>query len=285
MTPPAAAVAAPPVRRARTAAPKRPLSAPPRPRRVSGPARRSPAASNPQGEGLAVGVIAALRSVEGSPLLDRLIRGRVWIGLVAFALIGIVTLQLTLLKLNAGIGRALAQETTLERQNAALSIENSERAAGNLVESSAASLGMQLVPAGALRFLAVRPRVDAARAAAALKTPVNTGTTTGSTATTTGSGGEAPSNSASSESSSSASTTQSQGTSAEATVTGASTNTAGSGEAPASSSTATSPATSSVGNGESSPAESTAGATGVAGASSGQSPTTPAGGTQAGPAG
>jgi hypothetical protein len=281
MTPPAAAVAAPPVRRARTAAPARPLSTPPRPRRVSGPTRKRAAVNTPQMEGLAVGVIAALRNVDGSPLLDRLIRGRVWIGLVAFALIGIVTLQLTLLKLNAGIGRALAQETTLERQNAALSIENSERAAGNLVESSAASLGMQLVPAGALQFLTVQPKVDAARAAAALKTPVNTNSATTNDAITSGEATSA----ATSETSSSASTTQSPGTSAEVSATGADTNATGPTETPSSSSGTANPAASPSGAGESSPAESSAGATGADGTSSGQAPTTPAGGTQAGPTG
>ena len=79
-------------------------------------------------------------------LLDRLIRGRLWIGLVAFALIGIVTLQLVLLKLNAGIGRALEREALLQRENAALSIENSELAAGEQVESQAEHAGMELVP-------------------------------------------------------------------------------------------------------------------------------------------
>ncbi len=59
-----------------------------------------------------------------------LIRGRAWIGLVAFALIGIVTLQLGLLQLNSGIGRALEREARLQRENAALSIENSELASG-----------------------------------------------------------------------------------------------------------------------------------------------------------
>ncbi len=87
------------------------------------------------------------------PLLDRLIHGRAWIGIVAFALIGIVTMQLGLLKLNAGIGRAFEHETALQREDSALSVENSEVAAGDTVELQAAHMGMQLIPAGALRFL------------------------------------------------------------------------------------------------------------------------------------
>jgi cell division protein FtsL len=125
--------------------------------------------------GLVVGALAALRSVEGHPLLDRVIRGRAWIGIVAFALIGIVTLQLGLLELNAGIGRTLAQEQSLQREDAALSIENSELAAGNRVEASAAHLGMQIVPISSLKSLT--PDLgggDVAHVASMLSTPIHT---------------------------------------------------------------------------------------------------------------
>jgi hypothetical protein len=130
-------------------------------------------------------------------MLDRLIRGRIWIALVAFALIGIVTLQLGLLKLNAGIGHALQREASLQRENAALSIENSELAAGDVVESSAGRLGMEVVPVGALRFLTARPGSDAHRAAGALGTPIPSASPPAQSAEATG----GPSTSASSGSS------------------------------------------------------------------------------------
>jgi cell division protein FtsL len=141
---------------------------------MSGPARpatvpRRPAAGAAADQaGLVLGLLSALESLAQHRLLDRLIRGRVWIGLVAFALIGIVTLQLGLLKLNGGIGRALEHEALLQRENAALSIENSELAAGTRVEQSAAKLGMAFVPAGALRFLSAGGHGDVGKAAAAL---------------------------------------------------------------------------------------------------------------------
>jgi hypothetical protein len=169
MTPPAAA-AAPAVRPRRAPAPRGP-------RRISGPARpatapRRPATGRPattaDQAGLVVGLLSALESLAQHRLLDRLIRGRVWIGLVAFALIGIVTLQLGLLKLNGGIGRALEHEALLQRENAALSIENSELAAGTRVEKGAARLGMAFVPTGALRFLSATGHGDAGKAAAVL---------------------------------------------------------------------------------------------------------------------
>ena len=142
VTPPPAAAAAPAVQ------PRRPL-APRGPRRVSGPgasqrarAARRARAGAPARRASRSALISALESLAQHRLLDRLIRGRTWIGIVAFALIGIVTLQLGLLKLNGGIGRALEHEAVLQRQNAALSIENSELAAGTRVEARAAQLGM-----------------------------------------------------------------------------------------------------------------------------------------------
>jgi len=161
VTPPAAA-AAPAIHPRRTVGPGRgPLAVPRKPRRVSGPARARNRAR----------VAQPAQAAATQRLLDRLISGRVWIGLVAFALLGIVTMQLGLLELNGGIGRALEHEALLQRENAALSIENSEMAAGDRVELRAAQMGMELVPAGALRFLPARPGIDAARAAAALSAP------------------------------------------------------------------------------------------------------------------
>lgn len=166
MTPPAAA-ANPAVR------PRRPL-APARPRRVSGPARPRPQGRpsrtrrSQSDAGLFFGLISSLEGLAQHRLIDRLIRGRIWIGLVAFALIGIVTLQLGLLRLNGGIGRAIEHEAMLQRENAALSIENSDMASAERVDSRAARLGMVGVPLSSLRFLDAHPGSDAAKAAAAL---------------------------------------------------------------------------------------------------------------------
>jgi len=273
MTPPAAA-AAPAVGRARPAAPSRPRTAP-RPRRVSGPARRPQTATPHEQQrserGLALGLLAALNSLQRPRLLDRLIAGRTWIALVAFALIGIVTLQLLLLTLNGDIGRALEREALLQRENAAMSIEDSELAAGERVEAQASHLGMQLVPAGALRFLDATPPGVLGRAAAALSAPLQ-GTST---------------------------STSSASTEADA-QTGAGETTATPGEAPASSATSAE-AAASTSTPEAAPASTTSAAGGEAAAaapmatpqpSATEQPTvasnaaaTPAGGTQASPAG
>ena len=123
-----------------------------------------------QGEsGLARNLLAALASLSRR----RTLGGRTWIALVAFALIGIVTLQLGLLKLNGGIGRALEHEAVLQRENAALTIENSELAASDRVTSWALRQGMELAPPAALHFVGVRPWIDLTRAAGALSTSIH----------------------------------------------------------------------------------------------------------------
>jgi cell division protein FtsL len=183
MTPPAASAAAAPAisPRRRTATPRRAPAAPRRPRRISGPA-------NPA-RGQTRSAVGLAEAVATHRLLDRLIRGRIWIGVIAFALIGIVTMQLGLLKLNAGIGRSLAREAQLQRENATLSTENSELAAGERVETQAEHAGMELIPAGAIGFLAAHPSSDVSKAAAALSSAASTP----SASTTTGSGTEATS--------------------------------------------------------------------------------------------
>jgi cell division protein FtsL len=113
-------------------------------------------------------LLAALERLSSHRLLDRLLRGRAWIGLVTFALIGIVTLQLAMLKLNGTVGRALERQAQLQRENASLSIENSELAAADRVQAHAAQMGMEFAPSSALRFLTANPHMDFTRGAAAL---------------------------------------------------------------------------------------------------------------------
>jgi hypothetical protein len=148
---------------------------------VPGREREALKRSAPEYAGVVLGVIEGVKRLSSNPVLDRLIRGRTWIAIVAFALIGIVTLQLGLLKLNAGIGHSLRLQGNLQRENAALSIENSELAAGDVVESRAGRLGMEVVPVGALRFLTAHPAADAGHGAAALKTPPAGASPAGST--------------------------------------------------------------------------------------------------------
>jgi hypothetical protein len=281
--------AAPAVRPGRSSPPARPLTVPPPPRRVSGPARRRPAERSgqrsDQHEGIALGLIAALQRLSR----HRLPGGRTWIALVAFALIGIVTMQLGLLKLNAGIGRALEHEALLQRENASLNIENSELAASGRITSEAVQMGMESVPAGAVRFLQVRPRLDARLGAQALSTPVD--------ATATGSGEAAGSSTTSSSAESSRASSTEAGASTQAgepSTTGStgtpapgepsateSASTPGSGEAGTSRGTAEP----SRGTGEAASGASSGASSTTAGTASGSAEGAPAGGTRAGSSG
>ncbi|HEY0515583.1 MAG TPA: hypothetical protein VGD00_00560 [Solirubrobacteraceae bacterium] len=136
-------------------------------------------------------MLGALEALSSHRLLDRLIRSRLWIGLIACALLGMVTLQLGLLKMNSGIGRSLERSTVLQRENAALSIENSELTSGERVESQAAGrLGMRLGSISGLRALSSHGHSDVSQAAAALQSRAQTSppATSESTETTAESG-------------------------------------------------------------------------------------------------
>ena len=184
MTPPgASAAAAPAINPRRTTNPRRAPAAPRRSRRISGPANptrgragsiQDPARSQARGWAGPLHVVGLAEAVTTHRLLDRLIHGRIWIGVIAFALIGIVTMQLGLLKLNAGIGRTLQREALLQRENATLSAENSEMAAGERVEAQAERMGMEPIPPGALHFLSADPSSDASKGAAALSSSAST---------------------------------------------------------------------------------------------------------------
>ncbi|TML37309.1 MAG: hypothetical protein E6G29_02035 [Actinobacteria bacterium] len=103
-------------------------------------------------------------------LLDRLLRGRLWVGCIGLLLAGIVFLNVSLLELNQEIAHTGARAGALDRQNSALrmrvaSLDSSER-----VLRIAARRGMVFPPAGAYRYLSERPWLDgllAARRAAA----------------------------------------------------------------------------------------------------------------------
>ena len=252
---------------------------------MSGPGRPGAAPAPRRGAlldgGLALGALAALHRVSSHRAIDRLIRGRTWIFIVTFALIGIVTLQLGLLKLNAGIGRSLERGALLQTQNAALSVENSELAAGNRVEATAARLGMELVPPGSLKFLSAGGHGDLTQAAAALATPphaVGSGESSSEAPASGESSSEQPASSESSTGSeASASAAQSsEGSAGEAGPPAESTSASGETGATQTTPAASSPP-SSTGSGAGAPAgEETRAGGGEA---------APGGGTQSGPAG
>ncbi|MEA2265876.1 MAG: hypothetical protein QOE27_1459 [Solirubrobacteraceae bacterium] len=147
-----------------------PVRRPVGPRRVSGPARRPVGVTTPAPRG----VTPPLHRVVDHPVLDRLIRGRTWIGIVGFALIGIVAMQVTLLKLNAGIGRSVERATQLTRENSLLTMQVSTLRAADLRQAGTTREGMVYPPPGDVRYLRAG-RADPGRTAASIRPPRTTG--------------------------------------------------------------------------------------------------------------
>ncbi len=133
------------------------------------------AISLPTTGGLALGAWEALASLAGGTrnhLLDKLIRGRAWIALVAFALIGIVAMQLWVVKLNVGIGGALERTALLQQESSTLASEDSALSSGERIEQLAAAKGMVPAPPGALHFDRLQGPLDVRLAVAALARPI-----------------------------------------------------------------------------------------------------------------
>ena len=187
MTPPAGTTTP------RTARPTRRRAAQRPPRRVSGPARGARAETGapvPRGGAVAVTPPLGLRlarrggRIVDARFLDRLLRGRVWIALLAVGLMGIVFIQVSMLRLNAGISRAITSAETLSHQNASLRADISKLDSGERIADSAGALGMVQPAAGSVNYLDAR-KGDARAAAQAIRPPKGSATGASATAATT----------------------------------------------------------------------------------------------------
>ena len=155
--------------RERHAARTRVQRAPARPhRRISGPVARPRAVPAPRPH---TGVFERLRALPDHRVIDRLLRGRVWICFVGLALMGIVAMQVSLLKLNSGISRAVETTATLERQNSEMEASLARLASGDRIRAAADRDGMVTPAAGEVHFVRVRPGQDASRAARRMRAP------------------------------------------------------------------------------------------------------------------
>ena len=162
-----------------TTAPARPparTSSRPRPRphrRVSGPARaataRAVAAPRPVPRspfGLLAGrAVEAVCTVRDSPMVDRLVRGQGWIALLGVLLIGLVGLNVALLKLNAHNGRTAEVARDLRIQNAKLRGSVSRLGSSDRLQEAARNAGLVMPAPQMVNYLTARPRSDGRRAA------------------------------------------------------------------------------------------------------------------------
>lgn len=139
MTPGAAA----PARTARAM----PMPAPRRaPARRRAPAKRSRAATPAAGIPVAAArkTAGAVGDIADSGLMVRLTRGRLWIGVLAALLVGIVGLNVLSLSFSSSAGRLAERSATLERENSVLRAKLAKQLSSKRVQEVAASLGLQV---------------------------------------------------------------------------------------------------------------------------------------------
>ncbi len=145
-------------------------TAPSYPRRVSGPARRPALAGVPSQRGR-TSAFERISRIPDHRVVDRLLRGRACILLIGLMLGGIVAMQVSLLRLNSGISRAVQTQTTLERQNMALQSSIAGLTSSDRVSEAATALGMIEPNAGQTKYLTARPDKDARYAAKRYRPP------------------------------------------------------------------------------------------------------------------
>jgi cell division protein FtsL len=129
--------------------PARPVRDFPRPApRIPGPARRAPA---PATRGTRA--LGFVRRLPDHSLTDRLVRGRAWIPVLGVLLVGIVAMQVSLLQLNASMGRAIEQGTVLQTKNGQLRAQVASLGAVSRIEGIAAGMGMVMATPSQMTFL------------------------------------------------------------------------------------------------------------------------------------
>jgi hypothetical protein len=142
---------------------------------VSGPLRPAPASAPPLRRGT-TGVFERLRALPETRVVDGLLRGRVWIWVIGLLLGGIVAMQVSLLKLNAGISRAVTTTGTLERANADIQADIARLSSGERVRATASHEGMVTPAAGDVTYLSSRQDRDAMLAARRMEPPSDSAT-------------------------------------------------------------------------------------------------------------
>jgi hypothetical protein len=143
-------------------------------RRVSGPVARrvapAPAGARTLPRRGTTSVFARIRALPEHRVVDRLLHSRAWIWALGILLGGIVAMQVSLLKLNSGISRAVETATTLERQNAAIEAQIARKSSPDRISVGADQLGMVMPAAGDVGYLQAGPQ-DATRAVRRMEPP------------------------------------------------------------------------------------------------------------------
>lgn len=162
--------------RAATAPAPRRAPARPAPRRKPATPRRGTTRPAPKRrvqarpQGRRAKAAARLAAIPGSPFVDRLLTGRIWIVLLAVLLAGIVTANVALLEMNHGIAKTTEKVAALKRANSRLRLEAAKLGSSERIQRAAADLGLVLPAPGEVRYLEARPG-DAALALKKMTAP------------------------------------------------------------------------------------------------------------------
>ena len=138
---------------------RRRISAP-LPARTSPPARRPPPPTRKPAPKR-----PAARQHTGALVLDKLLAGRGWIGLLFVLLAGIVFFNVDLLQMNREIALTADRAAAVKAENARLRTDLARLGSSERIQQEAARAGLVLPAPGEVRYLRAAPTADAKRAA------------------------------------------------------------------------------------------------------------------------
>jgi hypothetical protein len=109
--------------------------------------------------------MGAICTVRDSQVVDRLVRGQGWIALLGVLLIGLVGLNVSLLKLNAQNGRTAEIARDLRIDNAKLRGSVSRLGSSGRLQEAARDMGLVMPTPQMVNYLRAHPRSDGRHAA------------------------------------------------------------------------------------------------------------------------
>jgi cell division protein FtsL len=112
----------------------------------------------------------------GAAVLDAILHGRAWIGLLFVLLAGIVFFNVDLLRMNREIARTEERIGTLKQENARLRTDVARLGSSERIQRVAAERGLVLPAPAEVRYLRSNPAVDARRAASRIAATQQPGT-------------------------------------------------------------------------------------------------------------
>jgi cell division protein FtsL len=140
--------------------------------RITRPARPAAPARGTSGT-IGARALAFVRRLPDHSLTDRLVRGRAWIPVLGVLLVGIVALQVSILRLNASMGRAIEQSTTLQTKNGELRAQVASLGSVARIERIASAMGMAMATPAQISFLSPGAGGARARAIANMTAPTS----------------------------------------------------------------------------------------------------------------